>query len=126
MSETSPPYLPTAYPPADDAAGYMPLSVVYAALDFVVHCAADTDNPPASAGAARDFLTHWMRLGPSPSAAQVDAARQAMIGASIELIADLHKALAGFIADLDQHPSSRPGTVFGAYHAPLQELRLGQ
>ncbi|EPG2133626.1 TPA: hypothetical protein ACOFEQ_002488 [Stenotrophomonas maltophilia] len=126
MSEVPSPCLPTAYPSADDAAGYMPLSVVYAALDFVVHCAGETDNPPASAAAARDFLTHWMRLGPSPSAAQVDAARQAMTGASIELIADLHRALAGFIADLDQHPSSRPGTVFGAYHAPLQELRLGQ
>jgi len=123
MSELPPPYLPTAYPPECDGAGYMPLLAVFAALDFVLSCAKD-DNTLPSTAAARDFLTQWVLLGETPSPNELASAQQAMRADSVKLVDALQRAFEGFIVDLHSHPSCRPGTAFGAFHLPLQLLKL--
>lgn len=124
MSDLPPPHLPTAYPPQDDPAGYMPLSEVYAALDFILHCASNTESHRPATRAARDFLASWLQLGPSPGVTQLQTTQQALTVAAAAVAAAFQEALAGFISDLASHPSPGPGSVFGAYHRELSELQL--
>ncbi|WNH54821.1 hypothetical protein [Stenotrophomonas oahuensis] len=127
MSEESPPYLPSAYPPASDALGYMPKGAVYAALDFVV-ALASSEPPDASepaVAAARDLLTRWLQLNRTQGDPDILSAQADMYACSNDLVAALRDALEGFVADLADHPSPEPGSVFGDYYRLITTL-LGE
>lgn len=124
MSEESPPYLPSAYPDESDAAGYMPKGAVYAALDFVVALASSSppDASEAATAAARALLTNWLQLNRSQEDSEIRSAQAAMSVCSVDLVEAFRDALDGFVADLVNHPSPVPGSVFGGYYRPINEL----
>lgn len=106
--------------PEQHPLGYMPLPELYASLDAVLAFARNPDSP--AAGAGRDFLLRWYRLGVVPSRQDTDQAKDAMANNIDALASAFRASLQGFVDGLAEHPSPLPGSPFGDYFHDLVDL----